>query len=310
MEHDQLVLAVDGGGTKTEAWLGAAGEGTVVGRGRAGPSNPRSAGWNNASQQIDRAVAAAFVDAGLEPGPVAAAVLAVAGTASAEHRATLLGWARQRGLARRVRHLNDAEPLFHAPAMPGWGVGVIAGTGSFAFGVTRTGKSARAGGWGYLLGDEGSAYAVGLGALRAMTRTEDGLAAATELGAAVAEYLEVPDPRAAARAIDAAADPRRLVASLASLVSRRAAAGDPLARELLSQAAVDLADVVAAVARSLQLRARPFPLALSGGLLVGCRDLADRLIGQLHHRQLQPEPVVMVEHPVAGALEVARQDSR
>ena len=83
-------------------------------------------------------------------------------------------WAEQAGWARSVLMVNDGDLVIAAGTPEGWGIGVIAGTGSIAVGRTKDGRTARAGGWGHLIGDEGSAYRIVLDALRLVARRADG----------------------------------------------------------------------------------------------------------------------------------------
>ena len=84
-------------------------------------------------------------------------------------------------MARSVRIVHDAVPILAAGSPEGWGVALISGTGSLAFGRDRQGRSCRAGGWGFLFGDEGSGYAIALAGLRAAAQAADGRAPATRL---------------------------------------------------------------------------------------------------------------------------------
>jgi len=161
MRSKRLILGIDGGGTKTVAWLAACRESdepVVLGRGTAGPSNPQAVEPPVAFENLGRAIDEAFDDAELEPGTVDAAVLAVAGSGRAEQQRAIEQWAEHRALARRVRVVHDALPVLAAGSPEGWGVALIAGTGSLAYGClcdgrSSEGHSARAGGWGYLFGD-------------------------------------------------------------------------------------------------------------------------------------------------------------
>ena len=158
-----LVLGVDGGGTSTVAWLAATG-GTVLGRGKAGPSNAKAVGNDAARSALSLAIEAAFAEAGRPPCPVDVACMGLAGFGRPEDRKTLAQWNEGSGWARRLLTVTDGDLVVAAGTPEGWGVGVIAGTGSIAVGRAEDGTKARAGGWGHLIGDEGSAYAVVLGA--------------------------------------------------------------------------------------------------------------------------------------------------
>jgi len=308
---NDLLLGIDGGGSKTVAWLAlrAGGEPPeVIGRGTAGGSNPQAAGFPAALENLDRAVAAAFGAAAVTPRPVAAAVVGLAGCDRDEDREALSRWAEDRRLARRFRVVHDAVPVLAAGTPEGWGVALISGTGSFAFGEDARGRSARAGGWGYLLGDEGSAYAIALAGLRAAAQAVDGRAPATLLLQAILEKLDLQRPEQLIPAVYQPEPDRPAIAGLAQLVLKTAEAGDAAAAEIVGQAARDLAAMVAAVARKLDFAPRPFPLALAGSALLGSGMLQSGLMTELTNLGLQAGPVGRVPEPVAGAVALALKE--
>ena len=169
------LLGIDGGGTTTEAWLAEPGC-HVLGRGTAGPSNAKAVGPEAARQALDTAIRGAFHAAGLTSSPVDVICLGLAGFDRPDDRKILAGWADEAGWARRIVMVNDGDLVIAAGTPEGWGVGVIAGTGSIAVGRAKDGRTARAGGWGHLIGDEGSAYGIVLDALRLVARRADGRA--------------------------------------------------------------------------------------------------------------------------------------
>jgi len=135
-------MGIDGGGTATEAWL-AAPAGNVLGRGTAGPSNAKAVGLEAARNAIDGAIAAAFAAAGLSPFPVDLICLGLAGFDRPDDRTLLTGWADQGRWGRRLLMVNDGDLVVAAGTPEGWGVGVIAGTGSIAVGRAPDGRTAR-----------------------------------------------------------------------------------------------------------------------------------------------------------------------
>src|SRR4051812_13168126 len=173
MSDSPLLLGVDGGGTSTIALL-ARPEGDPVGRGVAGPSNAKAVGVAAARQALEAAIAAAFADAGLEARTVCVACLGLAGFDRPEDRQLLGEWAEAGRWAERLILVNDGDLVVAAGTADGWGVGVIAGTGSIAVARAPDGRKSRAGGWGHLIGDEGSAYGLALAALRRLARRADG----------------------------------------------------------------------------------------------------------------------------------------
>jgi N-acetylglucosamine kinase-like BadF-type ATPase len=308
MPRDELVLGIDGGGTKTVAWLAVRSsdrEPSVVGRGSAGPANPQAVGFEKAVGNLNLAVDGAFGEAGVRPAEVTAAVLGLAGSDRDENRQVLERWAGGRRLAGRFRVVNDALPVLAAGSPEGWGVALISGTGSFAFGQDRGGRSTRAGGWGFLFGDEGSGYAIALAGLQAAAKSADGRGPATQLLEAVLSRLELEKPQDLISAVYPLAADRAAIASLAGLVTGTADAGDAAARQILDEAAAELAATVAAVARNLGFSRGPFPLALSGGVLLGSESLRERLCAEIRSIGLEPDPTACVQEPVLGAVKLA-----
>jgi len=304
---DDLVLGIDGGGTKTSAWIAwcrADGEPVVVGRGSAGGSNPLAVGLPRALENLDLAVDMARREAGAD-GPLAAAVLGLAGSDREEVREPILRWADKRRLARRFHLEHDALPVLAAGSDETWGVAVISGTGSFAFGRNRQGQTARAGGWGFLLGDEGSGYAIARAGLRAAFRASDGRGPATRLLDDLLARLQGSQPTDIVPAVYRFATDPAAVAALAPWVFEAAAASDAVAQSIVAGAGGDLGGLVATVARRLGFDDEAFPLAMAGGVLLGHPPLADALLANLANQGLRASPVVAVHHPAAGALRLA-----
>jgi N-acetylglucosamine kinase-like BadF-type ATPase len=305
----RLVLGVDGGGTKTEAWLAAvddSGAIDVLGRGKAGSSNPRAMGLDTALENLGATIDAAWRDCGRATAEVQCAVLAISGAGHKAMREQLFAWARGRRLAKDVRIEHDAEPVLAAGTPEGWGVGLIVGTGSVAIGVDRQKQRHVVGGWGYWYGDEGSAYWIGQRALAAAARAADGRAPTTRLSAAIAERLKVDDPRAVLAALERSGEVRMAIAGLAETVLSVAAAGDIVANGVVEVAADELAKLVQGAAERTRL-GPSFPLALAGGVVCGSELLRQRLLAALASRSLAPQPVKLVPQPVEGCLRLARR---
>jgi N-acetylglucosamine kinase-like BadF-type ATPase len=306
----EFVLGIDGGGTKTIAWL-ACREGTndwkTIGRGASGPSNPKAVGFDAAFASLDRAIDAAFLEAGLPRREVSAACGALAGSDRDSDRRTIEEWAHRHKLARQWKLVHDAMPLLAAGTPALWGVALIAGTGSMAFGRGMQGATARAGGWGYLLGDEGSGYAISCLALQAAARGADGRGPETALLDRFMKRLDVARPSELVTHIYRPQIDRPTIATWSDLVFEAADAGDSVAREIIAQGARGLAEAVAAVCGHLGLRDAPFPLALGGGLLLHQPSYVEAVLRELGRDGLRAAEVAIVPEPVAGAVLLARQ---
>ncbi len=310
LPNDELVLGIDGGGSKTVAWIArcqAGDELTVVGRGVSGGSNPQAVGLKAAMASLSQAVEAARSQAGAGPGPLAAAFVGLAGSGRAEIQEPVLRWAEEHQVARCCRVDHDALSVLAAEPIAGWGVALISGTGSMAFGLDRQGRTARAGGWGFLLGDEGSGYAIARAGLRAAAQAADGRGSATRLLGAFLMRLECRQPADLISTVHRIVGDPGAVAALAPVVLEAAASADAVARAIVVQAGCDLAAMVAAVAEKLGFGGGPFPLAMTGGVLLADSLLRQSLKSSLAERDLHPEPVVPVPDPVAGALRLAAQ---
>jgi N-acetylmuramic acid 6-phosphate etherase len=295
-----LVLGIDAGGTKTVAWL-ATGEGNRIGQGLAGPGNPRAVGFDRACEQLRLAVDAAFADAKQPRTTVAAAVIGMAGADRPDDAQRIIDWAAAVSLATQVQVTNDALPVIAAGTPAGWGVALIAGTGSIAVALAPDGRQSRAGGWGYLFGDEGSAYAIALAGLRAAAQSIDGILSPSTLVPKFLDRLRIQKPPELVSAIYRTEMDRPAIAALADVVLAAAAEGDGLATSLLDRAAQDLANMVIAAAGALKLR--EFPVALTGGLLVHSPVYRDMVVARL--REHPVEEIGVVPDPVAGAVKLA-----
>jgi N-acetylmuramic acid 6-phosphate etherase len=301
--HPTLRLGIDGGGTRTIALLASEGSArtTVVGRGAAGPSNMKAVGPAAAFAELGRAVDAAFAVAGLPRGTVAAACLGLAGAGRADDQAAVRAWADRVGLADCLDVIGDvALPVALLPDC--WGVAVVAGTGSCVWARAADGRTTRAGGWGPLLGDEGSAYALALGALRLVTRRADRRERATSLTDRLLRRVGVTEATDLIRLIHGVEWDRARLAGLAPDVVRAADEGDILAAKLVDEQAGDLAGCVAAAIAALALPPTAVPIALAGGLLVHAPTYRDRLLRQLRTLGIRPSHVLAVSEPAEGAL--------
>lgn len=301
----QLVLGIDGGATSTTALLADALTGQVLGRGAGGPSNIQAVGEAPALESLDAAVRAAFTAAGLDRTPVAAAALGLAGI-DFDGRDVIRAWAECVNLAGKFSVANDATLLFAAGTPEGWGLAVVAGTGSIALTLDRDGNDARAGGWGYLLGDEGSAFRMGLLGLRAACRAADGITAQTKLLPALLAKLETDNPRDFIPAVYRGNWDKAAIAGLAPLVLELSEQ-DTTAAEIVESEALELAKTAVGAVVNGGLPRNGVPIALTGGLVLRGDAFRDRFLTHMRACGVNPGPVGLVEDPALGAVIIARK---
>jgi N-acetylmuramic acid 6-phosphate etherase len=301
MSTPKLLIGIDGGGSKTLALM-ADEDGRVLGRGAAGSSNYQSMGAAAAQDALNEAIAAAC----LAVGPPAALCLGLAGVDRPEDRAFVQGWLARAMPGIPAAIVNDAKLVLAAGTPEGWGAALICGTGSIAYGEDAEGRRARAGGWGYLMGDEGSGYAIGQAALRAVLRAFDGRGAQTALTRAVLAHwgLSAP-PDLVGRVYRENLAPADL-AALAPLVEAAATSEDAVSQEILRGAGHELALAVKAVVRSLTLP-EPTPCALAGGLIVRGEAMRLAFVEAARVIGLRLDPVTPVAEPAQGAVRLARE---
>jgi glucosamine kinase len=319
----RFLLGVDGGATKTLAAVLDLERGALH-LGHAGPSNEDAVGAEAAVGALLRAAEEALARAGLAPdgraeraagghtgdrggaarragerAALGAAVLAVAGTDTD----SIVAHVRDAGRGEWIV-VNDVVSAWATATGAGPGVGVIAGTGSNVFGVGPSERAWRAGGWGQVLGDEGSGYWFGLQAIKAALRERDASGPETALGEAVLRFFDAPSAEALAARVYSKPLSKSEIAAFAPHAAECAARGDRVARELHERGAAELASQVAAVIGQTGLEGT-FPVGLIGGAFrageVFVEPLARRIL------ELAPGALVSVVRtpPVAGSLLLA-----
>jgi len=299
-----LVLGIDGGATSTRAVL-ADRAGTILGRGQAGPGNPKSAGLESALEEVRRAVEAAFSAAELTVETVDAICLALAGAGRTEDRPPIEERILQDKTALKVGVVPDAVAVLAAGNSSVVGISLIAGTGSMAFGRDETGSVARAGGWGSLFGDEGSGYALAVEGLRAAVKAFDGRGPATMLLPAFLDRLKLVDANGLVTTLFSPAWDKRRLAELATVVTTCADLNDDIARGLLLKSTWELTSAALAVSRRLGWKSRP-AVALTGGLIVNSASFRGMVEESLAATQQFAETSLVTE-PSLGAAAIARR---
>ncbi len=294
----RYVIGIDAGGTKTVALL-ADENGEIIAKARGGGANLIVHG----ELEVEKVLHQVVED--LEaPGPIAGACLGMAGVARPEEEELIRGVARRLRLPRELKIVPDPLIALVAGAPLGIGIVVVAGTGSIAYGVDPKGQTARSGGWGYLLGDEGSAFWLGHAAVRQGIRALDGRGPATTLLDRIAKKLELEIPEGLVKWFYDQELSRHRVAALASVVEEAANEGDEAASSLLGQAAAHLARAGRAVARQLDF-AEPYAFVQAGGVFRACPSLHPRLESCLDLPQARP--VRLDGEPARGAVTLALQ---
>jgi N-acetylglucosamine kinase-like BadF-type ATPase len=296
--NERLAVGVDAGGTATVAE--ASGAGGFAGSARGAPANPSSRGLESAAEAIVSAVREAT--GGAEP---AALYVGAAGAGRAEVAERLAAALRAAFPATAKLSVDDDTHCALRAAIPeGPGAVLIAGTGSVAY-AENGATAVRTGGYGYLAGDEGSAFALGLGAVKLLARTYDGRARPDETSALAARALGCSDRDGLLRALYGAPLDVAALAALAPSIIAFAGKGNRAATKLVQTAALELGDLIKSAVQQAGLAEASPQIAFAGGLL---REnslltflLENRLIGDLPGAQI----VRLREEPARAALRFA-----
>jgi N-acetylglucosamine kinase-like BadF-type ATPase len=293
-------MAIDGGATKTLAAILDL-ESNSLHLAHGGPSNEDTVGVQAAVGTILQTADEAIERAGIAPGELGTTVLAVAGVDTD-------------AFARHVRSprtdawivINDVVGAWATATGGGPGVAVISGTGSNVFGVGPGGRAWRAGGWGHVLGDEGSGYWLGVQSIKAALRDRDASGPQTALSDAAVTFFGVPSLEALAMRVYSKPMTKGEIAAFAIQTAALAERGDAVARELYERGALELCGQIAAVIRETGLSGEPsFPVGLIGSGFRAGAVLVEPIIRAV--REYAPEALVSVVEtsPVSGTLLLA-----
>jgi len=295
------VLGIDAGGTKTVCLL-ADGNGTIIAQSRGGGANLQAVGELEVEKVLHQVMDAVLSDTDVHP---AAICLGIAGVDRPDDSQVVRGIMRRIGFKTPTVVVNDALVALAAGAGDSPGVVVIAGTGSIAYGRNAGGRAARAGGWGYLLGDEGGGFWIGRAALSAVVRQFDGRGPATRLTDLVLAQMQLSDPTELVHQVYYRDVQRHSIAAIASLVQQAAAEGDAVASEILSRAGTELASAASSVITRLGMRGEAFPIVLSGGIFRGVPWLVDTVTTRLVETAPRSEARLLDVEPAVGAVRLA-----
>ncbi len=297
-------LGIDGGGTKTTCAVGD--ESRLLAHAVAGPSNIVRVGESLARESLLQAVRQACQAAGIHPSQVARTCVGGSGAARAQVAAAM-----QRCLAEIISTpvdvVGDMEIALQAAFDDGPGVIVIAGTGSIAYGRNQDGNTARAGGWGFAIGDEGSAHWIGREAVRAVLRSSDvnaEKAGSSPLVAALYKAWGVTSLADLARAANSNPPP-----DFAALFPAAAGNSEDLALKVLTDAGRELSAIAAIVIGRLFVEAGPVHVAVTGSVFRYAAQVREIFYHELRKAEPRVEVNLQIVDPVEGALRMARRAS-
>jgi glucosamine kinase len=247
----QFFLGIDGGGTRTRAFLVDA-SGRQAAWGESGATNPNHVPPGEMESNLRKCVHSACEKLGKKPQDCCSAFLGIAGVTTESGRAQLEVVLRNCGLGGAKLGVDHDIRIALAGGLAGKpGIALIVGTGSSCYGRSAEGRSWQTGGWEALISDEGSGYFLGVEAMAAAARMADGRELETMLRAQVFAWLGISRIADILPRIHTKGLTRTEIAAFAPRVIELAAAGDSAAEGILNRGARLLAQMVEANFRML-----------------------------------------------------------
>ena len=306
VSREKYFLGIDGGGTKTHAVVTDS-DCRVIGEGFSGAANPLRVGLEEAVSHIDQAVADACAQAGIDLGNIDSACAAIAGINHPIHYHTMKDALEDALHVAGLELVTDARAALEGALDGKAGVVVIAGTGSIAIGVNLDGRTARAGGFGPTLSDEGSGYYIAQRALKAVVSSFDGRSPSTTLVERICNRLGVAGPSDLPGVIYNSDSEPVDIAPLAEVVDEAAREGDEVARQILSAAGHELGRLAASVIDKLGLHSSSFRVACVGSVFRSGEFVLEPLREAVSliapHAEIGPP----LYPPAIGAVKLAQQ---
>ncbi|MFD1449017.1 N-acetylglucosamine kinase [Oceanobacillus profundus] len=302
------VLGIDGGGTKTKGVI-AKSNGEIIAEATVGPTNPNSIEKLDLKKELENL----FTLLKQQCNSCFSQLKHVfAGMSGVGHPATK-ETVQKMLIDLLPDHVHvtvntDAINALYSGTLGKPGIVQIAGTGSITFSINHDGLSDRVGGWGYLIGEMGSGFALGRDALEAAFLAHDGLGKPTTICSLLLEYFQATALPDIIYSVYQGKNQKQRVASLSKLVMRAADTGDPVAQEIIRKNAVDIGKSIACLQTKQFSKKDKVQVVLTGGIY-NRLDLFQAIIEEeICQHQLEPMLTVPKMEPVGGAVVAALRE--
>ena len=297
----KYVIGVDGGGTRTVGLL-ADETGAVLANAEVGASNAHAMPLNVVKKNLSSLISQLTSAAGIEPHQVAGICLGLAGIDRPADKVLISNIVAGFLPSAKILAMNDSVIALMGGCLKPYGIIVIAGTGSIAYGINKQEDDVRAGGWGHILGDEGSGYAIGLKSLRAICRAHDGRSAETHLKELILKALKLNTPEDLIGWVKEIDGDKATIGGLSPLVFQAFEQGDKVAKEILDEESYELALTADAVRRKLFAPDdRSFEIVVGGSSLRKSQSYLDLFRSQIGKLVSGVNVLLPKEEPVVGA---------
>lgn len=262
----KYVIGIDGGGTKTLAKVCDL-NGQLLAVVEGGPSNLNSMGKEYVNEVINKLIKEAISKVDENICNCEAICIGAAGGDREDEKNIIREIIRNTGFENTMIITNDAETAFYGAISGGEGIIIISGTGSICYGRKDNGEMCRAGGWGHIIGDEGSAYDIAKRSLIAVMRSYDGREESTLLTAMILEHLKLQSPKELVNYVYRSGAGKKEIAELARIADEAYKLGDKAAKNILQECAYELFLCTIPVIEKLGFNNKDISMAVCGSVL-------------------------------------------
>ncbi len=259
---------------------------------------------------LQEAIEEAIANAGLTNPQIVVLCAGLAGMDRNEDKRVILRVLQEVAPSKKYRLENDAYIALKGATNGKPGVILLSGTGSISLGENSEGKTARAGGWGHILGDEGSGYDIARRGMAAALKSFDGRGPKTLIEQKLRRQLYVRKMDEIVSVLYREGLTSSKIAGFYPVVQEAAQEGDKVALQILEYAADELAQNIRAVVHRLELFGEEFPISLLGGVLQGNRMLKEMLCKRIYQIASHARIIDPLHPPEIGALLLARETYR
>ncbi len=301
LHNMDYIIGIDGGGTKTVGML-ATKDGKTIAKTQTGPSNYHVVGIEQTKNVLTEIITQLKLKVPNSDLDSIRCCIGMAGLGRDEDREIIGHICDEIGINNRIL-THDAHIGLVGGTGKQSGVIIISGTGSIVYGINEHGKEARAGGWGYILGDEGSGYDIAVKGLQAVARAADKREPATQITQLILKRLALNEPNDLIRWTHAAS--RDEIAQLASVVFVAAEIKDTKAEKIIDSAMSEFACAVETVVMQLEF-SHPFDIVFSGGILLHQPILTDKLQRWIEKIIIGSSVIIPKHEPAYGAVLLAK----
>lgn len=294
------VIGIDGGGTKTKL-VRCTLDGTVIDSYMSGPSNILSSGYGVVRQSIHDVIIDAVINSGDCFEECRAMCIGIAGAARESVKVQLEAIIRETGYKGPLIITHDAETALIGGTDGEEGILLIAGTGTICYGENKEGKTHRVGGWGHIIGDEGSAYSIGVKILNAIMRAYDKRGQETILTELVLKRLALETVEDIIGEVYKVGASKQDIAGYAILIEEACNRGDEVALKIIDETIDALVEAANTNIHCLDFENKSTKVIINGSVLINNKRIQEGFCNKLQLLYPKVEVSYMIQDAAYGA---------